>query len=51
VRRQREHLVAATISEPIEKLLSDWPANNGSPFARLRQVLENVPRLIRDLCK
>jgi energy-coupling factor transporter ATP-binding protein EcfA2 len=50
VRRQRENLVSATISEPIEKALAEWPANNGSPFARLRQVLDNVPRLIRTLC-
>jgi len=50
VRRQREHLVAATLSEPIEKTLIEWPANNGSPFARLRQVLDSVPRIIKQLC-
>jgi hypothetical protein len=50
VRRQREHLVAATIADPIEKTLSDWPATGGSEFGRLQQVLSNVPRLIKQLC-
>ena len=50
VRRQRENLVAATITDPIEKALADWPATGGSSFERLQQVLGNVPRLIRMLC-
>ena len=50
VRRQREHLVAAKISEPIEKALADWPATGGTAFARLQHVLSNVPRLIKQLC-
>jgi hypothetical protein len=47
VRRQREHLVAAKIADPIEKALADWPATGGSAFERLQQVLTNVPRLIK----
>jgi GTPase SAR1 family protein len=50
VRRQREHLVAAKIADPIEKVLADWPATGGTAFARLQHVLSNVPRLIRQLC-
>jgi len=50
VRRQRENLVAATITDPIEKALAEWPATGGSSFERLQQVLGNVPRLIRMLC-
>ena len=51
VRRQREHLVAATLADPIAKTLADWPATGGSSFERLQQVLGNVPRLIRQLCE
>lgn len=51
VRRQREALVAATLADPIEKTLADWPASGGSSFERLQQVLRNVPNLIRQLCE
>lgn len=51
VRRQRENLVTATLAEPIEKALADWPATGGTSFERLQQVLRNVPALIRQLCE
>ena len=49
VRRQREALVASTLTDPLSTWLSEWPATGGSSFERLQQVLRQVPALIRQL--
>ncbi len=49
VRRQREKLVAQSLTTPIANWLAEWPATGGSSFERLQQVLTRVPLMIRQM--
>ena len=49
LRDQREALLAAQLTGPLEAWLGDWPSSGGSSLEKLQLVLRRVPDAIREL--
>ncbi|MFL5328071.1 MAG: GTPase domain-containing protein [Gemmataceae bacterium] len=48
-RQRQSNLVHRFVSQPIANWLAQWPLTGGTPYERLKQILERVPRTLMEL--